>query len=365
MHKTIKINGMIGIIWPVIFLIFSACKDKGKTENNVGKATEITIVPTKNGYVAKKSFKNMDTFFSVSVGIAKKAKQFGKFSLCSQKLKEELNRLEKLMSSHNSEGDVYSFNTADSGWIQLSKDTFKVISIAMEISEKSKGAFDITWKTLHKLYDFKKTKWQPPSKDTVKKLLQQTGFRNLELDKDNLRIKKSISGLTIDLGGIAKGYALEKLSQILLECGFPNHIVNGGGDMVIRGSHPDRSWTVQIRNPRKKEMALPLGKITDMAVVTSGDYERYFIYKEERYSHIIDPRTGFPSKNIVSVTVTGKDAIRSDAIATAIFVLGKNKGIEFIETISGYECLLFDENLKVFKSSGFDKSWKSGNNHNF
>jgi FAD:protein FMN transferase len=234
-----------------------------------------------------------------------------------------------------------------------------VIEKSLIISKESHGAFDITWIGLRKLYQLKKSNWKPPTEDQIKIALKSVGWKLIEIDKKNKRIRFKEKSLKVDLGAIAKGYGLALMGETFKKAGISNFIVNGGGDLVISGKHPNRNWTIAVRHPRKPRNAPPLvqGGVLSGAIVTSGDYERYVEVDGVRYSHIINPSTGKTARGVFSVTVSGPDATFADGLSTAIFVLGAEKGLNLISRFDGYEAMIITRENKTVKTSHFDNIW--------
>jgi thiamine biosynthesis lipoprotein len=154
-------------------------------------------------------------------------------------------------------------------------------------------------------------------------------------------------GMAIDLGGIAKGYAVDKAFELLRDLGYKNLIVNAGGDLRVGGSKPEGPWSIGIQHPRDPEKILARISLSDTAVATSGDYEKFFIHQGKRYHHILNPRNGFPAEGCQSVTILHKEGIMADALATAIFVLGTEKGYPLCQRQEGVDCLIVDKEGKI------------------
>jgi thiamine biosynthesis lipoprotein len=158
--------------------------------------------------------------------------------------------------------------------------------------------------------------------------------------------------MNIDLGGIAKGYAVDRAFELLKGLGYRNLVVNAGGDLRVGGSKPDGPWSIGIQHPRDPEKILARISVSDTAVATSGDYEKFFIHQGKRYHHILNPKDGFPAEGCQSVTILAKDAATADALATAIFVLGPEKGYALCQRLEGVDCLIIDKEGNITLSPG-------------
>lgn len=316
------------------------------------------IKDVEGGWVIVKSITMMDTVFTISCGI-KASPNNNQVNIKNQINKmdtafREIGRIHDMMSSHNQVGDVYKINSG-AGKINISIDTWTVLNVSNTISEKSKGAFDVTWAILRPLYKIKKPGWKPPDPIVLADTLKKGGFHKLKLTRNggDYFVEKP-ENLKIDLGGIAKGFSLGTAGKMLKSDFLTGFIINGGGDLLVHGSRPDRPWTVGVRHPRSKQGKLYLkGRINNAAIVTSGDYERYVIIDGKRYSHILDPRTGKPAGGCISTTVIGKDPTVADALATALMVTGLHEGKKLMSEFPDYAWMVFTSDEKEFRSANF------------
>ncbi|NOX19755.1 MAG: FAD:protein FMN transferase, partial [Nitrospirae bacterium] len=230
--------------------------------------------------------------------------------------------------------------------------TFKLLNKAINISKLSEGAFDITLGVISRLYDFANKKH--PSKAEIERLLPLVGYRNITLQPKLRVVYLSKAGMMIDPGGITKGYAADLAVMALKKQGIKAALVAIAGDIKGYGLKPDgRPWLVGIRDPRSKnrDEIFATVELKDLAISTSGDYERFFIENGVRYHHILDPKTGLPASGVISVTVIGPDATYTDALATAIFVKGVKQGLKLAKK-AGYKAIIVDKNGKIHKSTG-------------
>jgi len=265
---------------------------------------------------------------------------------------QEIKRIEHLMSPWMDSSDVTRINqSAGKEWVKVSPETMEVIKKAQEISELSEGGFDITVGPLTELWRKAREKKTPPSIEDVKGKLDLVNFKNIGIDPEGKVLLKK-EGMAIDLGGIAKGYGVDRAFDVLMSLGYKNLIVNAGGDLRVGGFKNNQPWAIGIQDPRNPQKIMAKVSVTDTAVATSGDYEKFFIYEGKRYHHIFNPRDGFPTEGCQSVTILYKDGMTADALATAVFVLGSEKGYALCQKLEGVDCLIVDQEGKIIISPG-------------
>ena len=271
---------------------------------------------------------------------------------CSENIFSEMHRIDALMSPYKSNSELsFINNNAGMSVIDISDEMSKIIDNALHFSDLSQGAFDITFASVGYRYDYRNR--IAPSTQAIELGLASIDYHHIKLDQNKLRFEDD--GVRIDLGGIAKGYAVDRAIEIARECGIKEAMISAGGDSKILGEKRGKPWIIGIQHPRKKtEIALRL-PLSDTAVSTSGDYERYFIRDGERFHHIINPSTGKSANISWSATVTGPDAMTTDALSTTIFILGARKGLELIETLENIDAIIIDNKGKVHYSSGFQE----------
>ncbi len=266
---------------------------------------------------------------------------------------QEMQRIEWLMSRRIEGSDVWRVNqSAGEKGVRISSDFLAVIQIALETSNLSGGAFDITVGGLVNLWDRCRKENRLPSQQEVAATRRLVGYGSLELNEKERMLFLKKEGTQIVLGGIAKGYAVDQAVRVLRGRGFRDFIVNAGGDLRTEGTKLGAPWVVGIQHPRDKSKMLATIAARDSAVATSGDYERYFMRDGVRYHEILDPSTGFPARKSRGVTVVHEELIWADALATAIFVMGPEKGIVLVEEMNGVEALIIDAKGEVTVSSG-------------
>ena len=230
-----------------------------------------------------------------------------------------------------------------------------LIDRSLAVAELSGGAFDPTFRTFGRLWDFKAQPPRLPEPAAIETALAKCGWQKVQVDLASAQITRP-QGLEIGLGGIAKGYGVDRAMAVLMEYGIQNAVVNAGGDLKALGRKQEELWTIAIRHPRDRERLIALLPVSNTCVVTSGDYERFFEYQGKRYHHILDPRTGYPAEGCMSATVVAPDAAIADALATAICVLGYEKGFKIIESLPRIEALVVDMQGQVHATTGLLQS---------
>ncbi len=265
---------------------------------------------------------------------------------------DEITRIEKLISSWDPASQTSEINrNAGIKPVKVDEELFNLISRAIEISKLTEGAFDISFASMDKIWKFDGSMTEMPSKEAINQSVAKVGYENIILDPENLTVFLKLEGMKIGFGGIGKGYAADKAKKLLMQKGVIAGIINASGDMNTWGKQPDGEfWKVAITNPMDKNKAFALLPLKDNAVVTSGNYEKYVTFNGIRYTHIIDPRTGYPATGIISATVFAPKAEIADALATSIFVMGKDVGIDFINQLPKIECIVIDEKGEIFTS---------------
>lgn len=262
----------------------------------------------------------------------------------------EIKRIEQLMSGYESQSALSRLNQrAEKGFVEIDKELLYVISESIRLSKLSKGAFDITVAPLMEAYSFGKRiegDFVLPSKEEIKRKLHLVGSDKIIIDEKNDRIRFALSGMKIDLGGIAKGYAVDRAIEVLKQRGIDKALVNLGGNIFALGSSRRGLWQVGLQHPTIKERIWATIELDNEAVATSGNYERFFDFRGKRYGHIINPGTGRLVDNVLSVTIIAKTALQADGLSTAVFVLGAEAGMELIESIEGVEGVLITKDGK-------------------
>ena len=227
---------------------------------------------------------------------------------------------------------------------------FGLVQRSLDISILTRGAFDITYDSVGQHYDFRERR--RPDDETVADELANIDYQLVKTDRNAQTIRFMQDGVRINLGGIAKGYAVERGIEIAKEFGVESARVTAGGDTRLLGDRRGQPWMVGVRDPRDENRLAVTIPLENEAISTSGDYERFFIEDGERYHHIIVPSTGTPAGEVHSATIIGPDAVLTDALSTSVFVMGVDQGLRFIATLPDYEGIVIDSAGQMFYSDG-------------
>ena len=281
-------------------------------------------------------------------------------------LQARLDQINGLMSTYDPESELSRFNTlASTDWYPVSEDTARVIDLSQEISVLSGGAFDISIGPLVELWGFgtAERREKIPTEGQVRDNLARVGYKNIQLRRGPTAIRKQIPELQIDLSAVAKGYAVDALAKILEQQGISNYLLEIGGELQISGHRGDDSpWQIAIEKPLEevREVAT-IFPLTNTALATSGNYRNFYVEDGQRYSHTIDPVSGKPIRHkLASVTVLARTCARADALATALMVLGEEKGRQFCEKnqIAAYFLIHERTSMTVYASPAFERFLK-------
>jgi thiamine biosynthesis lipoprotein len=265
----------------------------------------------------------------------------------------EIQRIEKLLTTFSDDSETNQVNlNAGIAPVSVSRETFNLIQRSIRISEITQGAFDITYGSIDKrLWNFDKDMTELPDKETAKRMVRLINFRNVLLDSENCTVFLREKGMRIGFGGIGKGYAAEMAKRVMREAGVKSGVVNASGDLTTWGTQPDgKEWTVGIANPNSTHEIFSYMTVSDMALATSGNYEKYVIIGGKKYSHTIDPRTGLPVTGIKSVTIITTNAEIADAMATPVMIMGIRTGLHMIDQIKNIEAVIIDDYDNVYTS---------------
>ena len=239
--------------------------------------------------------------------------------------------------------------------VKVDTEVFELVARAIKISEITDGAFDISYASMDKIWKFDGSMTAMPTEEAIKKSVAKIGYKNIILNKEDQSIFLKLPGMKLGLGGIGQGYIADKVKNLLQTYGCSSGIVNVSGDINAWGKQSNQKpWTVGIVNPMNKNKVFATFPLENSSVETSGNYEKYVIFNGIRYSHIIDPRTGYPATGIVSVSVFAKQTEIADALATGIFVLGVEVGLDLVNQLKGIECIIVDDKGKIHSSKGID-----------
>ena len=268
----------------------------------------------------------------------------------------EITRIEQLISSWDSNSQTSEVNrNAGLRPVKVDAELFDLIQRAIGISKLTDGAFDVSYASMDKIWKFDGSMTVMPSADSIKASVLKVGFQNIVLDKESSTVFLKLKGMKIGFGAIGKGYAADKAKDLLISKGVVSGIINASGDMNTWGKQPDGSeWKVAITNPMAKDKVFALLPIINGAVVTSGNYEKYVTFNDIRYTHIIDPRSGYPATGIISVTVFAPKAELADALATSVFVMGIEVGLNRINQLPKVECIIIDDQGNIITSKNIE-----------
>jgi thiamine biosynthesis lipoprotein len=265
---------------------------------------------------------------------------------------DEIKRVEDLMTTWH-ESDITRINdNAGVAPVKVSPETLEVIEMAQKTSKMSGGVFDISFYAMHGIWKFDEDMVKKvPSAAEIRKRLALVDYRKILVDHDKSTVFLQKKGMGISLGGIAKGYAVDRAVAILVRAGFPDAIVQAGGDLMCSGSKNGNPWVTGIRDPRgARGDVFARMMLINHAFSTAGDYERFFILDGKRYHHIIDPRTGYPATKSRSVTIYAPNAFIADAVDDAVFILGWQKGFEMLDKLDDVGAVVVDDKGKVHLS---------------
>lgn len=251
----------------------------------------------------------------------------------------EIARIEALMTPHQPQSDVSRLSAA-SDEATVASETAEVIALGLQVAAASDGALDLTLGRVKALWAIESETPRIPSSEELAEALEETGPAALQLD--GRQVRKAAPQLAVDLGAVAKGYAVDRAVAVLRAAGVTQASVNAGGDIFLLGDHGGRPWRIGIQHPRNDQQVAATLLVADQAVVTSGDYERFFERDGVRYHHIFDPKTGRPGDRCQSASVVAPSAALADALSTAVFVLGPEAGLALVEKFPGALALVID-----------------------
>jgi thiamine biosynthesis lipoprotein len=265
---------------------------------------------------------------------------------------EEFRRLDKKLSPYIELSELAQVNrTAASEPVSISEEFYRLLETSLEYAELTGGAFDITFASIGHQYDYREG--IKPSDSLIDQALPLINYRKIRLDTAKGTVFFEKPGVRIDLGGIAKGYAVDRGIELLQQRGIAHALISAGGDSRLLGDHRGRPWHIGIQAPRDKARMAAMLPLADTAISTSGDYERFFEHDGVRYHHIISPKTGRSADTLQSVTIIGPNATRTDALSTSVFVLGAEKGMALINRLKDVDAVIIDRNGEMIASDGF------------
>jgi len=265
----------------------------------------------------------------------------------------EIARIEKLISSWDVNSETSLINKLSGIQpIKVDKELFDLIERSIAISTLTNGAFDISYASMDRIWKYDGSMREMPSEEKISNSIKKVGYQNISIDKEAQTVFLKLKGMKIGFGAIGKGYAADKAKALLIEKGAKAGIINASGDLNAWGKQANgKDWMVAITNPLNKNKVFSWLPINDSAIVTSGNYEKFVSFNGIRYSHIIDPRTGYPSTGIISTSIMTSNAELADAISTSVFVMGVETGLDFINQLKGVDCIIIDEQNKIHTSN--------------
>lgn len=304
---------------------------------------------SKNSSDEIKTFKRTQILLGTVVEIQVRDTDEQKADDAITKVFAEVKRIDDLFTTYNEESPVSKINNSSDTILKIDEEIYYLLEVCDSVTKISDGCFDVSLDNLTRVWGFYTDNPNLPTKTEIDSALMKSGWKNVKLIGNDTIIKKKNVGL--NFGAIAKGYAVDKAIDILRTSGIESALVNAGGEIKVIG----KNWRVGIQHPRDGRDVIAVVKPDNNSVATSGDYEQFFEVDGIRYHHILDPKSGYPAKGLRSVTIINQSNTFADALATAVFVMGKDKGMRLIENLSDTEAMIIDSEGKIFYSSGFEK----------
>lgn len=260
---------------------------------------------------------------------------------------DEIKRIDKLFTTFDQTSPVWKINNSSDTILRIDEEIYNLLVLCDSVTKLSNGCFDISLNNLWKVWGFDSQSYRLPTKREIDSALNLSGWKNLKLSGDYKIIKSR--NVELNFGAVAKGYAVDKAIDVLKNSGIKSALVNAGGEVKVIG----KNWKVGIQHPRDSRDLVGVVKLSDNSIATSGDYEQYFEVDGKRYHHILDPKTGYPSTGIQSVSIINKSNAFADALATAVFVMGAKEGMNLIEKLDNTEAMIINEKGEILYSSNF------------
>jgi FAD:protein FMN transferase len=286
----------------------------------------------------------------VEISVYEKDKDLAQLAI--QNAFDEIQRMEKLMSTHIPTSEISQINqSAGLRTVSVSPEVLEVIRRALYWAEQTDGALDVSIGPVHELWDFDGDHPALPDKNTLAQELLKVDYRKIQIENQTVFLMDK--GMRLHLGAIAKGYAVDQAINILQDSNIRHALINAGGDLKTLGKRPDQTaWKIGLQHPRRPESILASFSLTEKAVATSGDYQKYFDHEGIRYHHILNPKTGYPVTGVMSATVVAKTVMDADSLSTALFVMGAKKGLAFIDSLKDAEGLIMNQDKSPHLSQG-------------
>lgn len=298
----------------------------------------------------KKTLKLMGSPFSITV--VAPSEELGYINI--EEAIAEIKRVEKMISSWDEDSETCLINkNAGIKPVRVSRELFRLMKRCKQISDITEGAFDISYASMDEIWKFDGSMKEMPAAEKIKKAVAKVGFEKILLNQEMRTVFLMEKGMKISFGAIGKGYAADKAKEFLVSRQVVGGIIDAAGDLSTWGANVrGEKWSIGIVNPLSKDEIISRVPIVESSVATSGTYEKFVTLNGKRYSHIIDPRTGYPSSGIRQVSIFAKKAKFCDALATAVFIMGKDAGLFLVKQLDGVEVVLIDDFNEVHKSDG-------------
>ena len=301
----------------------------------------------------KRGLKLMGNRFEISVV----ADHEGRANRCIDLAVAEISRIETLLTTFKDDSQTNTINAnAGVAPVKVDKEVFDLIERSLKVSDLTQGAFDLTYGSIDKsLWNFDVNMTALPDTETARESVRLINYKNVILDAENQTVFLKEKGMRIGFGGIGKGYAADRAKAVLLANGITSGIVNAAGDLITWGAQPGgRPWTIAIADPNQEVTPFSTLNISDMAVATSGNYEKFAMIAGQRYSHTIDPKTGLPVSGIKSVTIISPSAEFADAMATPVTVMGVKVGLDLVNQLKNIACVIISDNNCLYTSKNIN-----------
>jgi len=335
----------LGVLLVLLIILLSGCSTGSLlTGSSSSGSPETTISPSAT---ATADFFAMNTYMSITAN--------GSDSQAAvDAAQAEVYRLENEMSRNLSASEISMINAhSGQGPVTVSQETFDIIADAVKYANLSAGAFDITIAPIMDIWGFTDSNYRVPTVSEIQTVLPLVDWKQIKLDAANLTVELPVTGMALDLGGIAKGYASDRVQTIMHGYDVTSALISLGGNVAVFGPKTDGSlWKIAISDPNAPDSYIGVLKATDVSVITSGGYERNFVQDGVTYIHIMDPATGSPVKSdLLSVSIISPDGVQGDSLSTALFVMGKDKAIAYWQAHKDFACILVTASGEVFASS--------------
>lgn len=267
----------------------------------------------------------------------------------------EITRIENLISDWKPDSQVSQVNqNAGIKPIKVDREVFELTQRAIQFSEATKGGFDVSFAAMDRIWKFDGSMTEMPSAEAIKKSVEKVGYKNIILDSVQSTIFLKLKGMKIGFGALGEGYATDKCRNMMLAKGIKAGIVNGSGDMTAWGKQPNgKDWNIGMTNPFHPDTLFAVVPLNNGAVTTSGSYEKFVVFDGKRYSHIINPATGYPATGLCSVSVFGPNAETANGLSTSLMVLGQTEGLLLLKKYPEYSCVMITDNGKIIQSKNF------------